>query len=446
MLADPSTHNKLELQRLEARGRSFGRSPRPLFYTIGLVLCLVTLCSFSSTSWAVAQTQAEFEPGQKTPGKILVTDIPSPRLSSEWVVDLTNTVSEEAIKHINFVCEEVNGRLGREMTVVVIPTTSGENHTQFGTRLFNQWGVGNASVLGTGMMGDNGILLLAAVDDRRAALILGSSIDGPEETRIAEQIIDDIVVPNFKRGDGDSALYEGIRACATRIFSVADLDQPSTLPSVSGTEYVHQNRKHKQRGPITLLPWIIVGSVISGIGLVIGGRYYMRYRTRHCHVCSEEMVRLQEDQDDEFLNDPELTEEQLGSVDYDIWACLTCEEVLKLRYGKLFTRYSKCPKCWYITIHKIEKILVRANYNHGGKVSVIEDCQSCDFHRRYTYMTPRKQKPSNNSSSGSSFGGGSSSSGSSSSGSSSSGSSSSGSSSSGFSGGRSSGGGASGGW
>ncbi|MFK7767182.1 MAG: YgcG family protein [Mariniblastus sp.] len=418
MLPNLVSHSAINHHARSAQRNKIGWNVRCAF---GIVVMCLFLCA---SNLAIAQ-QAEREPGQ-----ILFTDIPSPRLSNEWVVDMTNTVSEEAIKHINLVCEEVNNRLDREMTVVVIPTTSGRNHMEYGTALFNHWGVGKPGVLNTGLMGDNGILLLAAIEDRRAALILGSSIDGPEQTRIAEQIIDDIVVANFKRGDGDSALYEGIRASATRIFSVADLDQPATLPSVSEIEYVHQDRKHKQRGPVTYLPWILGGGVVSGIGLMIGGRYYMRYRTRHCLKCSEEMIRLQEDQDDQFLDDPEQIEEHIGSVDYDIWACLKCEEVLKLRYGKLFTRYSKCPKCWYITIHKIEKTLVYADYDHGGKVSVTEDCKSCDFHRRYTYSTPRKQRPSSNSSSGSSFGGGSSS----------------GSSSSGFSGGSSSGGGASGGW
>lgn len=406
------------LRSLETRG-----------FAIGFAFCLAVSCILS-TQLVAAQTQAELEPGQRLSPKVLIADIPSPRESNEWVVDLTNSISDESIKHINLVCEEVYGRIKREMTVVVIPTTGGENHVEYGTRLFNSWQVGKTSVLGTGIMGDDGILLLAAIEDRRAALILGSSIDDPEKTRLAGQIIDDVVVPNFKRGDGNSALYEGIRACATRILSVADLDQPATLPSVSGIEYVHRDRKHKQRGPITFLPWILGGSAVGGIGLLIGGRYYMRYRTRHCQNCSQEMVRLQEDQDDQFLNDPEQIEEHIGSVDYDVWACLNCEEVLKLRYGKLFTRYSKCPKCWYITVHKIEDILVRANYDHGGQVRVIEDCRSCDFSRRYTYNTPRRQKPSSNNSSGSSFGG-----------------SSGGSTrSSGFGGGRSSGGGASGGW
>lgn len=375
----------------------------------------------------LASITASAAPAQQ---KIQVTDIPTPRPNG-WVTDLTGTVSAEAIEHINMVCQEVNERLKREMCVVVISTTSGRKHSAFATELFNHWGVGHPGIPGApGVWRDNGIMLFAAIEDRQAWIALGDGIDGHEETRMAQQIIDDVVVPNFKDGDGNSALYEGIRSCATRIFSVGDLDSPSTLPSVSATGRAPRTvRKHRRRGPITWIPWILGGALVSGIGLVIGGRYYMRYRPRHCHTCSGEMIRLEEDQDDQFLDDPEQTEEFLGSVDYDVWACPSCEEVEKIRYGKLFTRYSKCPKCWYITVLKVKKVLIRANYTHGGKVMVVEDCKSCDYHQNYTYRTPVKVRSSSSSGSSSfgSGGGG-------------------GGFSSGFGGGSSSGGGAGGGW
>ena len=363
--------------------------------------------------------------------RISIHDIKSPRLSGGWVVDMSGTVSAEAIEHINMVCEEINQRLKREMCVVVIPTTNGIKHQNFATDLFNLWGVGARGIPGApDVWRNNGIMLFVATDDRQAWISLGDGIDGPEQTRQTQQIIDDVILPRYREDDGDSALYEGIRACATRIYSVADLDAPSLLPSVSGTDRATRPvRRHKRRGPVTWFPWICGGALFGGVGLLIGGRYYMRYRPRHCKTCSDEMIRLEEEQDDQFLNDAEQTEEFLGSVDYDIWACLKCEEVQKIRYGKLLTRYSKCPKCWYITVLKIKNTIIRANYVRGGKVRVDEDCKSCDYHRTYTYRTPKRVKSSSSSgsSSGSSFGGG-------------------GGGGSGFSGGSSSGGGAGGGW
>lgn len=358
--------------------------------------------------------------------RIEIVDIPSPRPTG-WITDLSGTVSKEATEYINRVGSEVNEALGREMCVVVIKSTSGRQHRRFATDLFNHWGVGKPGVPGApGIWRNNGVMLFVAVNDRKTELVLGDGIDGYEQERIAQQIIDDIVVPNFAAGDGNSGLYQGFRACATRLLALSDINAPPTLPSVDGSEVRPRGPKRRQRGPITWLPYLIGGGVIGGIGLLIGGRFYLRYRPRSCEKCKLDMVLLKEDEDDQFLEPGQQLEEHLGSVDYDVWACLECEDVLVLRYGTIFTSYSTCPRCQYVTIHRIEHTLVSATYSHGGKVRVVEDCQNCSYENHYVYRTPKKVKSSSSSSSSSGFGGGGGGSG--------------------FSGGSSSGGGASGGW
>ena len=348
-------------------------------------------------------------------GRVTPTNIPSPRPEG-WLVDLTDTLNKEEITYINEVCEEVYQTVSREMTVVVINTTSGKNHRKFGTELFNHWGVGGA-------IRNNGILLMAAIKDRRAEIVLGSGIDSDEEERNAQQIMDSIVVHNFKQDDPGSALYEGIRACATRILGVADLQAPPELPSAAAKRQAY--KRYKRR--MSLLPWLLGALGLGGLGLVIGGRYWIRYRPRDCEICSDNRVLLDETKDDEFLDPPERLEERLGSVDYDVWACLTCEEVIKIRYGKFWTRYSFCPQCEYATRSKITRTLIQATTSHGGKVLVEESCANCTYFNRHTYNTPRIVKSKSSSSSGFGSGGG-------------------GGFSSGFGGGSSSGGGASGGW
>ena len=371
--------------------------------------------------------------------KYTIHEIPMPRPNG-WVTDLTGTISPEAIEHINMVCQEINDRLGREMAVVVVPSIGeksepGPNsaHRKYATRLFNAWKIGKPGILGmSNVYGDNGVLLFVAIDDRASEIVLGDGIDQPEEKKIAGQINQNVVVKYFRDyDDPNSALYEGARAIGTRIFSVTDLDSPVMLPSVSksGRKVINPNRKRRrQHGPITWLPFLAGGGLLGGLGLIAGGRYYMRYRPRHCPSCSDEMIRLEEDQDDVFLEEPERVEEYLGSVDYDIWGCAKCEEIIKLRYGKLFTRYSKCPKCWYITVLTVKDVLRRATYTRGGQVHVVEDCKNCNYHKSYVYRTPKKVKSSSGSSSFGGGGGGFSSGGG------------------GFSGGSSSGGGSSGRW
>ena len=355
-------------------------------------------------------------------------DIRSPRNQNppSWIVDLTGSVSPEATDYINRVCDEVNAATKREMCVVVVNEIRGSDHRAFAENLFRQWGVGNRGIpILSGDRSDNGIVLFFALGNRKVELILGDSIDSPKQIRVAKKIIDEQILPNLKAGDPDTAMYQGIRACATQLVGISDLNAPVMLPSVAGERPKPRGPRRKQRGPVTWWPWLAGGGLLGGTGLLIGGRYYQRYRPRECTNCKTDLILLEEDEDDQFLDPGQQLEERLGSVDYDVWACLECDDVIRHRYGKLFTRYSRCPHCNYITVHKIESVLVHANYSHGGKVQVRESCSHCDYHRHYTYLTPKKVKSS---SSGSSIRGGGSSRGS------------------GFGGGRTSGGGASGSW
>ncbi len=360
-----------------------------------------------------------------------IYQIPSPRADGKqgWIVDQTGKISPEAVQHVNLICEEVHQKLNKELCVVVVNSTGGQEVRQFGTLLFNHWGIGKWGFGGT--FRNDGILLIAALEDRRAAIVLGQGIDDDRQVRTSQQIIDDVVIPNFAAGDSGSALYEGIRSCATRLLAVADLDSPEMLPSVSasGGGVRAKVRQQQRKGLWPWMPWILGASGIGGVLALIGGRQYWRYRSRYCPKCKQAMALLSEAQDDQYLKDPEVVEERLGSVNYDVWACLPCNEVLKVRYGRFFTRYSKCPKCWYITVFRIERILVPATYSSGGTVRVMEECKSCSFNRTFTYSTPKRVR---HTSSSGGFGGGGGGGG--------------GSSSSGFGGGSSSGRGASGGW
>ncbi len=359
-----------------------------------------------------------------------VEEIPSPRANKEpiWCVDMTGRISAEAHDHINRLCEEVHQRSNKELCVVVVYKTKPEEVQAYGTRLFNHWGVGKWGF--GGKFRNDGIMLIAALDDRRAAIVLGDGIDDQRKVITAQKIINDVVVPNFAAGDSGSALYEGIRACATGLLVIADLDSPTVLPSVARdgrTERIDV-RQQQRRGWWPWMPWILGFTALSGLTSVFGLRHYLRYRRNYCEHCQDRpMVLLSEIEDDHFLDPPELLEEQLGSVDYDVWCCMNCKQVRKYRYGRWFTRYTKCPKCWYITVHRVEAIIQHATYRVGGKVRVIEECKSCSYKHTYYYRTPKKVRIESSGGGGgwSSGGGGGGS---------------------GFGGGSSSGGGASGGW
>ena len=312
---------------------------------------------------------------------------------NRWIVDLTGQVPEDAVAEINLMLTEVFEANNRELVVVVIDSTEGRDPRSYGTQLFNQWGVGSA-------FKDNGVMILAALEDRAAEIIIGEGEDYDNQVRMAEKIMDTIIVPAFKEGDIGTALYEGTRACATRILGIAHLEAPRSLDRAKELKNVpRQKPKWSLKREIIRAgswPWVI-GFGFLGLGGLIWFRHFNRYRARPCLVCGSETVLLTEEQDDDFLDPPEQLEEHLGSVDYDVWACVHCDEVVKIRYGKWFTRYSQCPQCRYKTRSKITRTIVQATTSHGGRVRVDEDCRNCPYHHTYTYSTPRISKSSSSS-------------------------------------------------
>ncbi len=154
----------------------------------------------------------------------------------------------------------------------------------------------------------------------------------------------------------------------------------------------------------------------GGFGLVglMSVRSWLRKRPRECANCGNPRHRLSEESDDPHLNPAQRLEEQLGSVDYDVWWCGRCNDALVLRYGAIFTSYSKCDSCGAKTASSSSVTLVEATYDHGGTVEVTERCKHCSYVHTYTRHTSRLERSDSSSSSwdsssSSSFGGGSSS-------------------------------------
>ncbi|HNI88433.1 MAG TPA: TPM domain-containing protein [Leptospiraceae bacterium] len=155
-----------------------------------------------------------------------------------------------------------------------------------------------------------------------------------------------------------------------------------------------------------------------------------------CNHCKTPMLRLDEKKDDFFLKEGQQIEEKIGSIDYDVWFCESCESVKIYAYEALFTSYSKCPSCKFKT-HFLEsdKTTVSPTCSSSGEGVRVYACKNCNYRKKEKYTIPARDCSK---SSGSSTSYGSSSYRSSSSSSSSSGSS--------FGGGRSGGGGAGGSW
>lgn len=370
---------------------------------------------------------------------ITVEEIPSPRPTG-WSVDLTGWISPATLIEINRVGDAVRSKTGAEMAVVVVGSVNGEDSHDFATRLLNAWHVGDRTR-------NDGVLVLAALDDHKAEIVLGSGLDNEQSRQTSREIMQSAMLPRFRSGDPAAAILEGARSCAQRILGVQIAQSAETAPQpllAPAPESVPQPYV-PQRIAVLPPPRSTAGGIPGLVWLLApvflgGGFLLVRYRPRRCRTCGMKMVHLDEAADDEHLTAAERIEEEVGSVDYDVWLCEGCGASTKLRFGGMFTSYSSCPKCRAKTRLSTKETLRSATYESEGLVRVEETCANCSYRSASTYTIPRLVQTAtrsyDTSSSSSSF----------SSSSLSSSSSPSSSSDSGFSGGHSDGGGASGQW
>lgn len=311
-----------------------------------------------------------------------------------WVLDTTGTLRPEARARLETVAESVRASGRGEIVVVVTDSVDGDVPRTYATRVFNAWRIGSAAK-------DDGVLVFAALSDRKSEIVLGDGLSSPSLVKASERVMQTAMLPHFKDQDPNGALVAGAEGCAADILGVT---VPGGMPlSASGAAADATDGWDGEE--------VIAGTAGGGgllFGLVLLGRAAARRRPRRCPRCAKPMVKLGEAEDDAHLSQGEQVEERVGSVDYDVWVC-SCGAAEKLRYGALFTRYARCGRCSARTTAKTTSTLQHATEHSEGLSQVEERCAHCGHWHSYTRTIPRVTR--HDSSSGGSFGGGGSSSG-----------------------------------
>ena len=321
-----------------------------------------------------------------------LASIPNPRVrNGTWVADLPGALRAESVARLNQAIGETHRTHGVEMAVVIVRSLDGLTIEDTAEQLFKLWGIGQKGR-------DNGLLFLWSTGDRKVRVEVGYGLEGVVPDGKAGAILDAYVIPRFKASDFDGGVIAGVEA-----LLAAAQGEPLNLPPVNTESY----------DLAEWLPswWPVVPTVPVGLGLVTALRRWRRYRRRRCPRCSTRMVLMSDSEDDALLQSGQLKEEQIGSVDYDVWKCPSCAHHFTLRYAKWLSKYDKCPQCFNRTKSSTQSVITAATTSHEGSALVREECAFCSFTNEYTKVLPRKVESSSSSSSsgssgGSSFGGG----------------------------------------
>ena len=92
-----------------------------------------------------------------------------------------------------------------QIVVAIIDTSNGDDLALVGAKWGQAWGIGQADE-------DNGILIILAKDDRKIDINTGYGIEYRISDRTAEQIINRVMIPQFKSGNYYAGLDQGADA------------------------------------------------------------------------------------------------------------------------------------------------------------------------------------------------------------------------------------------
>jgi len=136
--------------------------------------------------------------------------VPVPPLKSP-VTDLTGTLTPDQAAALDAKLRAFEAGKGSQIAVLIVPTTEPEAIEQYALRVAEAWKLGRKGV-------DDGALLLVALQDRRVRIEVGYGLEGALPDAIANRIIDEDVVPQFRRGD----FHGGIATAVDRMMRVID--------------------------------------------------------------------------------------------------------------------------------------------------------------------------------------------------------------------------------
>lgn len=136
-----------------------------------------------------------------------------PVYETTYVNDYARLLPEDVESRITRQLKSLREDTGIEATVLTLNTRRGftpaETMEDFATGLFNAWGIGDATR-------NDGILIMVLRDDRQMRIELGAGYDYAFD-REAQDIIDRVFLPAFKRDDYAEGIEQGTDAVISRI-------------------------------------------------------------------------------------------------------------------------------------------------------------------------------------------------------------------------------------
>jgi uncharacterized protein len=167
------------------------------------------------------------------------------------VSDFAGVLKPEEVTAIQDRIKQSREKDSAKLAVVVLSSLEGGQIDDFANKLFRKWGVGDRGK-------NNGILLLVAIQDRKARIEVGYGMEPILPDALAGRVLDEQLFPAFKQGH----YGQGLTQAVNRILEIADRGVPATPEDLKPKQ-----DKNNPAAIWFLLIFVLVGASMIGAGI-----------------------------------------------------------------------------------------------------------------------------------------------------------------------------------
>jgi uncharacterized protein len=120
------------------------------------------------------------------------------------IVDEAGLLSSADYAALNSELAALEEKSTDQVAVVTLKSLQGYEIEDFGYRLGRHWGIGQKGK-------DNGILLIVAPNERKVRIEVGRGLEPVMTDALSKLIIDNAILPEFRRGDFPAGIRAGVR-------------------------------------------------------------------------------------------------------------------------------------------------------------------------------------------------------------------------------------------
>lgn len=134
---------------------------------------------------------------------------PEPKSPPVMVNDFVGILSENEFRQLEQKLRAYRDTTSTEIAIAIVSSLQGYDRIDYAQRLGESWGVGSAK--------NNGVLILAAMDDRQGAVVTGYGMEGAIPDIAAKRVWDNFIQPNFR----NQQYYKGLDEATTAVIKLA---------------------------------------------------------------------------------------------------------------------------------------------------------------------------------------------------------------------------------